>query len=278
MMGRLRPGVTMAQALASLAPMFDRLVAEGVGFEHEKRYVRPDGSAVWVHSSVSPIVDAEGRARRVLAVVLEITEQKLAQAHRELLLHELSHRVKNTLATVQSIAAQTAQSATTVNAYRDAFMARVMALSATHNLLQVGDWHGAVLRDVVATELAPYTADAVRWTLTGADVLLEPDTAVAFGMVIHELTTNAAKYGALSNAQGRVDISWTMSMKDGKRRLVFNWRESGGPPVKPAGRKGFGTRLITDGLALQLDATINLEFASEGVRCTIDVPFRVPKS
>ena len=121
----------------------------------------------------------------------------------------------------------------------------------------MGDWHGAVLRDVVATELAPYEADAVRWTLTGADVLLEPDTAVAFGMVVHELSTNAAKYGALSNERGRVDVSWTMSTKDGKRCLHFVWCESGGPPVKAAGRKGFGTRLITDGLALQLDATID---------------------
>jgi two-component sensor histidine kinase len=93
-------------------------------------------------------------------------------------------------------------------------------------------------------------------------------------MVVHELTTNAAKYGALSNERGRIDVSWTMSTKDGKRHLHFVWRESGGPPVKAAGRKGFGTRLITDGLALQLDATIDLEFASEGVRCTIDVPLK----
>jgi len=266
--------ITHPDDLAHSAELFTRLVTDGTGFELEKRYVRPDGSAVWVRNSVSPIVDAEGKVRSALAIVLEITAQRLVEAHRELLLHELSHRVKNTLATVQSIAAQTAQSATTVNGYRDAFMARLMALAATHNLLQVGAWRGAVLRDVVATELAPYEADAVRWTLTGGDVLLEPDTAVAFGMVVHELSTNAAKYGALSNERGRVDVSWTMSTKESKRRLHFVWRESGGPPVKAAGRKGFGTRLITDGLALQLDATIDLEFASEGVRCTIDVPLR----
>ncbi|MBL8780984.1 MAG: PAS domain S-box protein [Alphaproteobacteria bacterium] len=264
--------ITHPDDVAQNAVLFDRLVAERQGFEVEKRYLRPDGTVVWVHNSVSPIVDADGRVSRVLAVVLEVTEHKLAEAHRELLLHELSHRVKNTLATVQSIAAQTAQSATTVTGYRDAFMARLMALAATHNLLQIGDWHGAALRDVVATELAPYEADAVRWTLSGADVLLKPDTAVAFGMVVHELTTNAAKYGALSNERGRVDVSWTMSAGEGKRRLHFVWRESGGPPVKAAGRKGFGTRLITDGLALQLDATIALVFASEGVRCTIDIP------
>ncbi len=266
--------ITHPDDLPHNAELFARLVRDGAGFELEKRYMRPDGSAVWAHKSMSPILDAEGRVRSALAIVLEITAQRLAEAHRELLLHELSHRVKNTLATVQSIAAQTAQSATTVSGYRDAFMARLRALAATHNLLQVGDWHGAVLRDVVATELAPYETDAVRWTLTGADVLLDPDTAVAFGMVVHELTTNAAKYGALSNADGRVDVSWTMSTNERNRRLHFAWRETGGPPVKAAGRRGFGTRLITDGLALQLDATIALEFAHEGVHCTIDVPFR----
>ena len=263
--------ITHPDDLPQNAILFERAIVEGVRFELEKRYVRPDGSSVWVHNSVSPIVDAEGRVHRMLAVVLEITEYKLAEAHRELLLHELSHRVKNTLATVQSIAAQTAQSATTVDAYRNAFMARLTALSGTHNLLQIGDWHGALLRDVLLTELAPYQTDAARWTIEGADVLLEPSTALAFGMAIHELTTNAAKYGALSNADGRVDISWVARTQADGRALAFAWRETGGPPVKKNRRKGFGTRLITEGLALQLDGKIELDFEPEGIRCSIDV-------
>ncbi len=263
--------ITHPEDLPQDATLFARMIAEGVGFDYEKRHVRPDGSLVWVHKSVSPIIDANGQAQRVLAVVLEVTEHKLAEAHRELLLHELSHRVKNTLATVQSIAAQTAQSAATVEAYRNAFMARLMALSGTHNLLQIGDWHGALLRDVVLTELAPYQTDAVRWTIEGADVLLEPNTAVAFGMAVHELTTNAAKYGALSNADGRVDISWAVRTEADGRALAFAWRETGGPHVKTKRRKGFGTRLITEGLALQLDGKIELDFEPNGIRCSIDV-------
>ncbi len=272
LMGTRLHEITHPADLPQTVALFEQLTVERLGFELEQRYVRPDGAAVWVHNSVSPIVDAEGRLHRVLAVVLEITEHKQAEAHRELLLHELSHRVKNTLATVQSIASQTAKGATSANEYRDAFMARLGALSATHNLLQAGDWHGVLLHDVVHTELSPYAADAAaRWTLAGADVLLKPDTAVALGMVVHELTTNAAKYGALSNAQGRIDVSWTLAAKGTGRLLRFVWQESGGPPVKATRGKGFGTRLITEGLALQLDATIGLEFAAAGVRCTIDV-------
>jgi two-component system CheB/CheR fusion protein len=271
LMGTRLPDITHPDDLAQHKALLGRLVAEKAGFELEKRYIRPDGAVVWVHENVSPTVDVDGRLSRILAVVMEITESKLAEAHRELLLHELSHRVKNTLATVQSIAGQTARGATTVVAYRDAFMARLGALAATHNLLQASDWHGVLLGDVVQTELAPYEGEAVRWTIAGAELLLEPDTAVAFGMVVHELTTNAAKYGALSNAQGRIDISWTLSSHGDGRVLQFVWRESGGPPVKETRRRGFGTRLITEGLALQLDATIALEFESAGVRCSIEV-------
>jgi len=251
--------------------LFKQLVAEGERFELEKRYVRPDGSSIWVHTSDSPIINAYGRVQRVLAVVLEITEHKRAEAHRELLLHELSHRVKNTLATVQSIAAQSARGATTVDGYRNAFMSRLMALSGTHNLLQTSDWHGALLRDVVQTELAPYRTDVARWTIKGADVLLEPNTALAFGMAVHELTTNAAKYGALSNGEGKVDISWTAPPHENGRALRFEWRESGGPRVKETRHKGFGTRLITEGLPLQLDGKIQLDFNPAGVKCSIDV-------
>src|SRR6185503_1704241 len=149
-------------------------------------------------NTVSGIVDGDGHMRRALAVVLEITEHKRAQAHRDLLMNELAHRVKNTLAIVQSIATQTLNNSTTIETFRAAFMSRLMALSGTHNLLGSGDWHGALLRDVVLAELSPYQTNETRWTVDGADVLLEPNTALAFGMALHELTTNAAKYGALS--------------------------------------------------------------------------------
>lgn len=204
LLGLRMQDIARAEGSPRYPMMFAEMVASGKGFEIEKRYVRPDGSTVWVFHSVSAIVNAEGRVHRALAVVLDTTEKRRAETHRELLLHELSHRVKNTLATVQSIATQTARGATTIDAYRAAFRQRLMALSSTHDLLHAGDWHGAVLRDVVLAELAPYKTETERWTVEGAEVMLEPNTALAFGMALHELTTNAAKYGALSNDVGRV--------------------------------------------------------------------------
>src|SRR6185295_5749591 len=158
----------------------------------------------------------------------------------------------NTLATVQSIASQTLNNSPSLESFRAAFMARLMALSGTHNLLSIGDWHGALLRDVVLAELSPYQTDEARWTVEGADVLLEPSTALAFGMALHELTTNAAKYGALSVPAGRIQTAWQLRNTIDGRRLNFTWLETGGPAVKKIRRDGFGTRLITQGLALQL--------------------------
>ncbi|MFM9862296.1 MAG: chemotaxis protein CheB [Micropepsaceae bacterium] len=271
LLGMRMQDVTHTEDLAESVATFKQLVAHGERFEAERRYLRPDGTVVWVHNAASPMVNAAGEVDRVLAVVLEITEHKRAEAHRELLLNELNHRVKNTLATVQSIAAQTAKGATSVDAYRTAFLARLTALSGTHNLLQSGDWHGVLLRDVVENELEPYRTDTLRWTIEGGDVVLYPNAALAFGMAVHELTTNAAKYGALSNGEGSVDISWTAPAEGDRRALKFVWSETGGPAVEPNRRSGFGTRLITEGLPLQLDGTIELEFMPAGVRCAIDV-------
>ena len=250
---------------------FAQLITDGKRFDLETRYVRPDRSVVWVHSSVSPTMNADGIVKRVLAVVLDTTDQKLAEAHRELLLHELSHRVKNTLATVQAIARQTSLGAKTVEDYRAAFLARLMALSRTHNLLQTADWHGALLRDIVLCELVPYQSDKQHWTVEGADVLLEPNTALAFGMAIHELATNAAKYGSLSNGDGNIAVRWSAPAQENGRALTFQWIESGGPVVSASRRAGFGTRLVTEGLALQMNATIDLDFKPLGVQCSIEV-------
>ncbi|MEQ1754406.1 MAG: chemotaxis protein CheB [Micropepsaceae bacterium] len=251
--------------------LFEQLLKDGPGFDVDARYIRPDGSVIWVRNSVSSIAGAAGHASRVLSVVVDITEHKFAESHRELLLHELSHRVKNTLAIVQSIAMQTSPGATSVEAYRAAFLSRLMSLARTHNLLQTSDWQGALLRDVVMCELAPFKTDALRWTVDGTDVLLDANTALALGMAIHELSTNAAKYGALSGSVGHVAVGWTLTSCDGRRLLKLVWTESGGPSVVASRRKGFGTRLISEGLALQLDGKIRHEFEPSGVECTIEI-------
>ncbi|MGV8921857.1 MAG: chemotaxis protein CheB [Thermomonas sp.] len=246
---------------------------KGRPVETELDWQRKDGVAVPVALTCSPVKNAAGRVVAGSTIVRDATEPKRAAAHMELMLRELNHRVKNTLASVQAIALQTLSSAQTLADFKPAFMARLMALSNTHNLLAVDAWHGVGLREIVASELAPYEHDGhSRVDITGDDLQLEPKTALALAMAMHELATNASKYGALSVAAGRVAVDWdTRSAEDGTR-LRLRWREYGGPPVDPPNRTGFGSRLITDGLTMELDGEATLAFKPDGVVCCIDIP------
>jgi two-component sensor histidine kinase/CHASE1-domain containing sensor protein len=205
-----------------------------------------------------------------LAAEREIVARIAAEARQKLLLDELNHRVKNTLATVQSIAAQSLRHGEDVASVRESFEARLIALSQAHNLLTRDNWSGASLAELLATELAPYGgARGERITLAGEHVWLQPNTAVALGMAFHELATNAVKYGALSNDDGRVHVTWALGPGPGPRALRIIWRELGGPPVSRPLRRGFGSRVIVGGLAHQLDGVVDLDFAPAGVVCTI---------
>ncbi|MES3027834.1 MAG: CHASE domain-containing protein [Pseudomonadota bacterium] len=209
-----------------------------------------------------------------LAAEREIVARIAAEAHQKLLLDELNHRVKNTLATVQSIAAQSLRHGADVSSVRDSFEARLIALSQAHNLLTRDNWRGASLAELVKTELVPYGgANGERMRISGQEVWLAPSTAVALGMAFHELATNAVKYGALSGPEGRVDVSWTVT---DERQLRIVWSEQGGPVVTKPDRRGFGSRVIVGGLAHQLDGVVDLAFAPTGVVCTI--VFKLPPS
>lgn len=210
-----------------------------------------------------------------LAAEREIVARIAAEAHQKLLLDELNHRVKNTLATVQSIAAQSLRYGTDVNSVRDSFEARLIALSQAHNLLTRDNWRGASLAELVRNELLPYGgANGERIGIAGEEVWLAPSTAVALGMAFHELATNAVKYGSLSGPDGRIDLSWTVTDAGSGRQLRVVWRESDGPAVAKPERRGFGSRVIVGGLAYQLDGVVDLAFAPTGVICTII--FRLP--
>jgi two-component sensor histidine kinase/CHASE1-domain containing sensor protein len=205
-----------------------------------------------------------------LAAEREIVARIAAEARQKLLLDELNHRVKNTLATVQSIAAQSLRHGTDVNSVRKSFEARLIALSQAHNLLTRDNWTGVSLAELLDSELSPYGGDhGERVVLAGEPVWLAPNTAVALGMAFHELATNAVKYGALSNEDGRVHVTWTLAPGSGSRQLRIVWREIGGPRVTQPDRRGFGTRVIVGGLAHQLDGVVDLDFARDGVVCTI---------
>ena len=193
----------------------------------------------------------------MIGSLIDITERKKAEEQRELLIHELNHRVKNTLATVQSLAAQTMRSAASLADFTGAFEARLFALSKTHNLLTEGAWAGASLRALLEVEVAPYAQDgeAGRFSLAGLhDVHLAARAAVALGLAFHELATNAVKYGALSNETGSVSVMWTLENAAREQQLLLHliWTEQGGPPVEKPRRRGFGTRLIERGITLEL--------------------------
>jgi two-component sensor histidine kinase/CHASE1-domain containing sensor protein len=208
-----------------------------------------------------------------LSAEREVAARLVAEEQMRLLLDELNHRVKNTLATVQSVAAQTLRDGQSPRQAREVFEARLMALSQAHDLLTRDRWRGAGLADLVAVEIAPYEAGRTgRVGVEGPSVWLPPNAALALGMALHELVTNAVKYGALSGPEGRVDIRWSVTGEAPERRLSLYWVESGGPPVAKPRRRGFGTRLIVSGLARQLDGEVSLDFAPAGVRCTIDMP------
>jgi PAS domain S-box-containing protein len=230
------------------------------------------GNPKYFDNSIIAIIE-DGQLKRLWGIQRDITDRRRAEEQRTLLIHELNHRVKNTLATVQSIAAQTLRNAGTAQEAREALEGRLMALARAHDVLTTESWEGAELRDIVAQALEPYRAlGEDRLTMKGPELRLSPRIALALSMALQELTTNGVKHGALSNATGRVDIAWNISQAESGSHLHLCWQESGGPPVQPPTRQGFGTRLIERSLARELNGDVQIRFNPEGVLCTVDAP------
>ncbi len=260
-------GMTPPEWQAATLNAMEQLKAGGTCRPYEKEYVRRDGSHVPV--LVGPALFEDSKNEGV-AFILDLTERKEAEKRQTVLLDELNHRVKNTLATVLANSAQTFRTAESPEAFHEAFEGRLLALSQTHNLLNQSCWTGVSLRDVLMQELAPYdSVDGGRFLLDGDGLKLGPIMAVTLGMAFHELATNAAKYGALSVPGGRVRVAWRISSPG---RLHLEWQEMDGPPVLPPRRRGFGSRLIEEALAGDLDAKVRLHFLSQGVRCSMEMP------
>ena len=226
------------------------------------------GAPRWWDTTVSPIV-VEGKVVRVLATSRDVTGARLAESHRQLLVNELNHRVKNTLATIQSITKQSLRNAGVDTAVRDALEGRLMAIAATHNVLTDQNWSAASLRQIVDGSVIPYRSNPGQLTVTGPDLKVSPKTAVVMALAFHELAINALKYGALSTPTGHVNVAWTIKPED---RLHIEWRESGGPPVRPPERRGFGARIIEAALPGELAGTVSVNYRAEGLRCAIDAP------
>jgi two-component sensor histidine kinase len=201
----------------------------------------------------------------------EIEERRQAQTRQSLLIRELHHRVKNTLATVQAVVGATARSALSIDDFYQAFVGRIISLANTHSLLTEAVWQTASLREILEKELRPYNdARGERIILNGPAVDLPSEAAVPIGMAIHELTTNAAKYGALSISGGKVAISWEAEPAEDGTRLKLVWEERAGPAVSAPTRQGFGSRLLHRVLATQLNAKVDTDFHPTGLRVAID--------
>jgi PAS domain S-box-containing protein len=228
---------------------------------------RKDGSLIDISLTVSPIMDADGTVISASKIARDITERKRNQAHIALLAREAEHRAKNVLATVQAIVHLT--EAETVADYKNAVEGRVQALANVHSLFVKSHWAGAELHDLVTKELAPYRkGDGTRVTVEGPAFALEPNTAQTIAVVVHELTTNAVKYGALSVTEGRVAVSW---IRNDKGHLVLRWTETGGPPVAPPSHKGVGTRVMAS-MIKQAKGQIRSDWHRAGLVCEISLP------
>ncbi|WP_421915982.1 sensor histidine kinase [Mesorhizobium sp.] len=217
--------------------------------------------------------DGDGKPTLIFGVNYDISERKLGDERQRLLLRELNHRVKNTLATVQALATQTVRHARQPSEFLEAFGARLQALGVAHSLLSDREWRGIGIRELVQIEVKPFdNAAQPRMTISGPDLLLSPDQAVGLGLILHELASNALQYGSLSVATGKVELGWKTQGKKGDRRLVLTWRESGGPAVTPPERHGFGSILIRRSLAKVISSEVTHEFRPDGVYAEISMP------
>ncbi|MBO9710773.1 MAG: PAS domain-containing protein [Caulobacter sp.] len=227
------------------------------------------GDPRWWDTTVSPIISDDGRVTRVLATSRDVTAEMRAESQRQLLVNELNHRVKNTLATVQSIAAQSLRNAGVDPAVRGAFEGRLMAIAATHNVLTDVNWSAASLRQIIDGSVKPYCSEARQLSIVGEDLMVSPKPAVVMALAFHELAINALKYGALSVTGGRVDIAWSVQEGD---RLNIEWREEGGPVVARPTRRGFGSRIVEMALPGELGGEVALDYRAEGLCCSIRSP------
>ncbi len=280
LLGRGIGDVTHPDDAAADLEVYKRQVSGVIDrFAQERRFVRPDGEAIWVSIAAAAVREPDGRFAYAVHVVRDISERRAADARQKMLLDELNHRVKNTLATVQSLAAQTIRGTGAQAAYRETFEARLIALSKAHDLLTRRSWESADLVEVLASELAPYREDdPARIALEGGSVPLAPRAALTLGMIVHELATNALKYGALSTPEGAVVVSWTIEPRGAEPPMLrLQWLERGGPPVRPPRRRGFGSRLILRGVATDLDGNAWLDFEPLGLRCRMEFPVKPPR-
>lgn len=254
---------------------FHELADKQDTFTSEYRTVHPDGTTLWLRGRGQVIARGpDGKAQRMVSIVTDVTDRKAAEDHIQFLMHEISHRSKNLLMVIQSIARRTARTAGSMEEFERRFERRLQGLAASHDVLVAKNWHGAPLAELVRRQLAPFAGiESSRLELAGPDVVVTAEAAQALGLAIHELATNAIKYGALSLPAGKVSVSWAFDGEAGAARpLLLNWVEQGGPQVTPPQRKGFGHVVIGEMVERSLHGKVAMEFAAEGLNWSVSIP------
>jgi PAS domain S-box-containing protein len=240
---------------------------------NEFRFVRPGGEIRWIEARSLIDYDRSGRARRMTGVYIDVTERRKAEDHKSLLVAELDHRVKNILACVAAVAQHSRERSKSSEEFLKVLNGRINALANTHALLSRSRWEGVGLDELVRTELAFCTQESTL--IEGPKVELAAEATQSVAMVLHELATNAAKYGALSNGHGRVSVRWRMSVRArASGKLVLEWREIGGPGVVAPNASGYGTSVIRDLIPYELGGKVDYQLAGDGARCRMEIPAR----
>lgn len=243
----------------------------------EYRYIRPSGETMWFETSGYAEFDANGEPLRVTGFTADVTARKQSEMRQALLVRELHHRVKNNLATVLAVANLSGRNAASLEEYKRKLRDRIQSMARSHTLLTENAFQRAQMSRILANELEAYAdSSGDRITLEGPEIDLSAEVAVSLGMAFHELATNAGKYGSLSVDGGRLSVVWSMTQGETGRRLHINWRESGGPPVSPPTRTGFGSRLLDNVIGGQLRGRVQMRFEPDGMVAEIEAALDQP--
>jgi PAS domain S-box-containing protein len=270
---------TASQFLARVHPddracfkaLVDKLSVNSPCYLVNFRFIRPDGREVWLEETSKAEFDVAGHVVRLKGLTRDITRRKQAEERQDFLIAELDHRVKNVLARVAAVAMQTRRHSGTPDEFVKALDGRIQSMGTAHGLLSQSRWSGVGLTELIRHQLAPYATDA-NTTISGPEVMLTPAQTQSVAMVIHELATNAAKYGALSGPGGGVSVTWDRTGAGTAGILTIIWRELGGRPIEAPVRSGYGSRLIRDLIPHELGGTVDLTFRSDGACCKIAIP------
>ena len=275
---RFAPGSVLFAGERELRPEEQPLQAaartEKILPNFEGQLLRTNGKLLDVMINSAPLVAEDGKVRGSIAAIVDISERKHAEARQQALLYELQHRVKNIIATISALATRTLRGDMPATQFADAFQGRLRGMAGTHELLSHSNWRGAQLRELIGTALRSHaTVDGETVTIKGPDILIAPNAATTLGMVFYELATNAAKYGGLSGAGGRIEVSWDSAAASPSNRVVLVWTETAAKPLAAGSKPGFGMTFVQRSVEYELQGKAEMEPRPGGVRWKLEFPF-----